>query len=238
LVEEKSLGDPLLLVALVRDAKLTGPWLKAAKKGKSVEYKAPPDGSGGLASWVLAEAKKRGVVMTDPVAEYMVAVAGKDLRLLVRELEKLRLYMHGRVDATREDIDAVVTPHMETHAWDLCECVLQKDRRRALHLFSSLYREQGESCLMPVLYALMKQTERLLVADQMISAGATSEEIAQAIAMHPWRCKNHFIPHVKKHSAPMIREGMRHLCELDVTLKSTTASKRTHAELALCFLTN
>jgi len=235
-IENKSEGDTTtILVAVIRSEKLSDVWALAASKGRRFEYKKfkTYEDNNEVVRWIESEAKRLGFAFDKGVPNTMYQLIGADLYRLANELEKLRLVVPKGESVTPAILGLVLSPSPVAEPWQVAEAAIEKDTKKAMNLLSVLYRNQGEDANVPLTYALMRQLEKLIVARQMCNRKASDDEIATAIGMHPWRCKNHFLPLVRKHDIRKLAEHMARLCALDKNVKSSSRSKRTQVELAV-----
>jgi DNA polymerase III delta subunit len=85
---------------------------------------------------------KFGLRMAEDVRDRFLQRTGTATRMLVSELEKLRLYL-GRTpaDVTAADVDAIVAVGREAVVWDLTDALGERD---AVHLMQALRRLQTQ----------------------------------------------------------------------------------------------
>ena len=87
-----------------------------------------------------------GLQMTEEVRERFLQRAGASTRLLVNELEKLRVY---RGDAagpvTAEDVDAIVSVGREAMAWDLTDALGERDAVKLIQALRQLQAQNGNA---------------------------------------------------------------------------------------------
>ncbi len=224
-----------ILVAIVRSEKLSEVWAMAAKKGRRLEYKKLKtyEDNNEVIRWVESEAKRLGLTFDKGIANTLYQLVGADLHRLANELEKLRVLAKKGEVVTSTILGMVISPSPTAESWQVAEAAVERDAKKAMNLLSILYRNQGDDANVPLTYALMRQIEKVIVARQMIDRRAPDEEIAVAIGMHPWRCKNHFLPLVRRHDLGKLAGHMSRLCRLDEDVKSSARSKRTLVELAV-----
>ncbi len=115
---------------------------KACKKvGEIHEYVMPDKAyqadkhAGGLLKEILA---KRGLSMASGVQTLFLELVGSDTRQLVSEVDKLKLYVGERPEATREDVEMVTCSTREAISWDLADAFGARDLARALGLVRQL----------------------------------------------------------------------------------------------------
>jgi DNA polymerase-3 subunit delta len=235
-IETKNSADTMtVIVAIIRSEKLPEIWASAAKKGRRLEYKKLKtyEDNNEVIRWVEAEAKRLGVVLDKGVSGMLYQLVGADLHRLANELEKLQVITKKGEVVTTAILSTVISPSPTSEPWQVAEAAMEKDIKKAMNLLSVLYRNQGDEANVPLTYALMRQVEKAIVARQLLDRKATDEEISVAVGMHPWRCKNHFIPLVRRHGMDKLAGHMTRLCRLDESVKSSARSKRTLVELAV-----
>jgi DNA polymerase III delta subunit len=233
-VEDHDIEDSsLTLLAVARVAKLPDLWAFVGSRGKVKHHpKLKIWGeNNGVVSWVKSESKRMQLNFDPDQIEVFCSLVGLDLYRLSSELKKLKLA--GPTKITKEVLFKFITPSAQVEVYQLTEAVLEKSLKRAMNYLSELYRTKGEEAHVPITFSLIKQVEKIFVARWMLGQNATPDEIATALDMNVWRCKTHFLPHVKKHSVPNLIKCMENLRSLDVNVKGSARSKRTLVELAV-----
>ena len=87
--------------------------------------------------------REANLQMTEEVRERFLQRAGTSTRLLVNELEKLRIYVGKGTDQVKaEDVDAIVSVGREAMAWDLTDALGARD---AVKLIQSLRQLQAQN---------------------------------------------------------------------------------------------
>lgn len=228
-----------VLVAIIRGEKLPDVWARAAKKGKLFEHKKLKtfESNNEVVKWIGSEALRLELGLDKGVAEFLFQMVGGDLYKIANELQKLQLLVGKGHKVTLAHLKLVLAPSPTAEPWQVAEAVVEKDRKKALNLLSVVYRTMGEEAHVPLAFSLIKQVEKLLVARSLLDQRASEDEIAVAVGMHPWRCKTHFIPQVKKHTLGGLISCLGDLRRLDADVKGPARSKRTRVELAVLVLT-
>ena len=235
-IEAKDPADAsTILVAIIRSEKLSALWEAAAKKGKRFEYKKLKtwDDNNEIIKWIEAEARRLGLTLDKGISETIYKLVGGELHRLANELEKLRVLTTKGEKVTSASLNLVISPSPTAEPWQVAEAAVERDLKKAMNLLSILYRNMGDEANVPLTYALMRQVEKVIVARQMLDRKASDDDIAGALGMHPWRCKNHFLPFVRRHDLGKLAGHMSRLCRLDESVKSSARSKRTLVELAV-----
>jgi DNA polymerase-3 subunit delta len=196
------LADPapdtcLALIALT--------WAKSDKLHKAVEmggevlrYDLPERKRLTMARWVQETARRHGLALGRPEAHYLADLVGVSkltsgfrpesreelelLGMLEREVEKLVAYAAGS-PVTTADIDAVCSPSVETHIFELTDAVGSRDRRAAFGALETLYAHGEEAPA--IFYALLRHLHQLERVSEMPAELPTSE-LAKALGVKPY----------------------------------------------------
>lgn len=235
-IEDKSETDTsVVLAAFIRADKLPELWLQAANKGKIVERPKLKtwDNNNEVVAWIEAEAALQGIKLAKGLSKIIYDYVGADLYRLASELQKLAIFIGPDGEATSANLALTISPSLTAEPWQVAEAAVSREQSKAMNLLSTLYKNQGDDANLPMVSALIKQIEKIIPARQMLDRGMTADEIATIIEMHPYRCKNFFVPMVRKHHLGTLIGHMTRLCKLDADVKGPGRSKRTLVELAV-----
>jgi len=235
-LEQKPSDEYDCILALVfRSEKLPSFWSKLGSKVTFREHKKLKtwDNNNEVVRWVQEEAKRLKLSLDAKMAWGMFQLAGDDLYRLASELRKLVLLVGPGVPITIEHLKLVLSPGTTAEPWTVAEAAFGKSPQKAINLLSLLYRYSSDDPSIPVMGAMMRQAEKLLLVRSMLDRNASHEEIAGRLGMHPYRFKMSLLPQVGKHTQRELVRAMRNLCKLDVDLKSTSRSRRTLLELVV-----
>jgi DNA polymerase-3 subunit delta len=238
IAEKNQDDDTVVLVAIVRSEKLSSLWEEAGKKGK-VEHRKKLktyETNNEVIGWIREEGRRLGLKVEEKIATSLFHNVGADLYRLSNELQKLSLLVGKGNSVTPEHLQLTISLSASGEPYQVAEFAAEKNARRALDTLSLIYKNGSDDPAIPTAYALMKTVERLLVARSMVDQGASEDDVAQRLKMHPWRCKTYFIPQVRKHTVESLKTAMSRLCGLDMKMKTSSASKRTALELTVLFL--
>lgn len=162
----------------------------AAAGGELREYAAPGDSE--LTAWVSAQAGALGVAI-EPAAAARLIVLMRDegkrevnLQRLVRELEKLTLFVHPEQSITAAAVAAAASGDAAPRVFDLADAVLAGDARSAAAIAEDLFaageRPGG------LLFAVQRTIGQALTAAALIDEGR-SGELATELRLPPWLAK-------------------------------------------------
>lgn len=225
----------VILVAVIRAEKLPEIWSSAASKGQGVERKKLKtwDDNNEVVKWVNAEALRLGVSFEKGIDLLFYQNVGSDLYRLSNELKKLALLVGDAGKIAKEHLVKVTSASPVAESFHVAEAAMIKDRKRAMNSLSILYKNQGEKALVPVVYALMRQVEKTLIARRLLDKGTSEADVAVALGVKPWVFQKSILPQARQHGAKDLVRHMGRLCKLDVDVKGPAHSKRTLVELAV-----
>lgn len=222
-----------VLAVVIRSASVPTFWTKFGSKVTFIEHKKLKtwDDKNEVVAWIVEEAKRIRLDLSLQIAKVMFQVDGDDLYRLSSELGKLKLLV-GKSQVTVEHLKLVMTPTSNVESWDVAESAFLREPKRALSRLSDLYRYSSEDPSLMILGALIKGVERIFVARSLMDKGATPDDAAASIGMHPYRFRKSLLPQVERQSVPRLVRAMQNLCKLDVDLKRTS-HRRTLIELVV-----
>jgi len=227
-------GGPVV-VAVVRSDKCPSIWNEAAKKGKLVEHKKLKtwDSNNEVVKWVENEARRLGLLLDKGVSDILFQYVGPNLYRLANELTKLFVLVGPNGKVGVEQVVLVIAKSQTAEPFQIAEAAFSKDSRKAMNTLSTVYKNMGDDAHVPITFSLIRQAEKFVLARSLLDGKASEDDIAVALGMNPWRCKNQFLPLVQRHQMPDLIRLMGRLCKLDVDVKSSARSKRTLVELAV-----
>ena len=156
--------------------------LTAAKKSGEVHEFQQPTGRA-LVKWLVGHAKKLGLDMPDEVAEDLAERVSGDKMRLVRETEKLALYV-GDGTATREDVDLLCPPDVQPNIFAFVDALAGGERGRAIELLEALVAS-GEPPLR-LTFMVRRQFRLVARARALFERGVAQPEVARELKVPPF----------------------------------------------------
>lgn len=150
------------------------------KSGEVHDFKQPTGKA--LAKWAVSHAKKQDFTLPEDVAGELVARCSDDKARVSREVEKLALYAEG--EATLEDVEALVSPDLQSNIFKFVDALSEGDRRQALNLLEALLGT-GEPPLR-IVYMVRRQFRLLARAKALLEEGTSRSEVASALKVPPF----------------------------------------------------
>lgn len=165
-----------------------------------------------IQDWLAAHGK----TLSPLALEHIMAGQQEDLSLLVRELEKLVLYLGDRQEAGPEDVEAVMSFPEHHSIFALTDAVGAKEVAAALRHLRAMLRT-GEQPLM-ILGMLARQFRLMLYGQALAEAGYSQEKIAQQMQVHAYAVKK-ALAQSRYYRRRELIEALAKLLEVDVAIK-------------------
>jgi DNA polymerase-3 subunit delta len=156
--------------------------LTAAKKGGEVHDFQQPTGRA-LVKWLVGHAKKLGLDLPDDVAEDLAERVSGDKMRLVQETEKLALYV-GEGKATREDVDLLCPPDVQSNIFAFVDALAAGERGRAIELLEALVA--GGEPPLRLTFMVRRQFRLVARARALFERGVPQPEVARDLKVPPF----------------------------------------------------
>lgn len=204
---------------------------KLAPIAQTREFPLPRDRD--MPGWIANRAKTLGVDIEGAAIRVLAEAAGRQPRLIDSELRKLALYANGR-RARVADVELMVAYVREANIFQAVDAVIDGRTDVALRLVRKIM-EDGNPAVY-VLTMLARQARLLLIANDMLSRGASQEEISARLRLSGW-VLNKTLQQTRRLSAEYLRYLHAQLVETDLTLKTRPIEERLALETLVADLT-
>jgi DNA polymerase-3 subunit delta len=151
--------------------------LAAVKKSGEVHNLKQPTGKA-LVKWVVGHASKLGLELPEDVADDLTTRCSGDKMRLIRETEKLALYV-GEGEATHEDVAVLCPPDIQAYIFAFVDSLAAGQRGRAIKLLEDLI-ETGEPPLR-LTFMIRRQFQLVTRARALFERGASQGEAAREL---------------------------------------------------------
>jgi DNA polymerase-3 subunit delta len=195
--------------------------VKAVEKVGEVQKCEAPKPRG-LPKWVLERAKELDLVLDREAAEALVALVGLDdrrprLRRLLRELEKLALFVPEGAPIDRETVEAVAASDVSARVHQMADALVAGDRERALVLAEEL-RIQGEPVTY-VIFGVLRKAFEIRGAWGALESGVSQRDLAKALNLRQdWMVKP-IVEQATNVDGERLERVVRELAELDWSVR-------------------
>ncbi|HEY7349674.1 MAG TPA: DNA polymerase III subunit delta [Ktedonobacterales bacterium] len=223
------LPETTILVVLVDEAlEASHPLMLAAKQGGQARQFTPPNGPA-LERWIAGRAQERGCAVTPDATRMLAIYAGRQLRLLAGEVEKLAAYVGegGQIDAA--SVRLLTPAAQQSRIFDLTDALARHERAHALTILHELL-DHGEAPIGLTAF-IGSQVRALLMVKDLSERGLRPQQIAEAAGLNPFVVSK-TLPLVRRFSFAQLKAAHRAALGVDTALKRS----RMPAELALDLL--
>jgi DNA polymerase III delta subunit len=225
-----------------------------AAGGEVRRFEAPREG--GLAAWLEARARERGIALGPGAARELATRVGgfvregdvdrrQQGRLAVTELEKLALRhaTGGPSDGAAgrspgrggpvsvDDVRDLVAEVVPGSIWAFVDAVGMRQRTRSLELLERLLEGTAEPVLLAVLHRRIR--ELLEVADR-LAAGETPGSLVRSMRLQPFRAET-LARQARAWTTDELAEALEGLLELDALVKGVGGAAAGDAAVRLAF---
>lgn len=210
----------LVLVAgkMRKDSKL----LKAvAAIGGAAEYKAPRRNE--YPRWVIDHFQSRGRTLARDGAEVLVRSAGRDLRRLETEAEKIIAFVGERTTITREDVTSVVAETAPVSVFEFLDAVGARECGRALELLDDLMR--GGEEVIGIHAMTVRHLRTLTSVGALLDRGADTGTIMREVGMADWQLRN-ITPQARRFEPAELSAALRAAADMEARMKSGRGEPR------------
>jgi DNA polymerase-3 subunit delta len=187
---EQALADPApdTVLVMIARGKPQQRLVKAVTKGggEAREYTAPKPWQ--MPKWVAERAAECGLRLDQEAAKALVAVVGTRQQRLQRELEKLAIVAHPRTQLSADEVEQLAAGEDSTKAYNLADAVVAGDLASTMRLAEALCA--GDERPSGLLYPIVRRVREVLRAAELMDAGLSEKQIADALKVPPWKLKH------------------------------------------------
>ena len=140
-----------------------------------------------LPTFVINEFKNEGYTIDYKTASYFVDYVGKNIDILISEINKMILYKDSNKIINIDDINEISSKGFNDNIFELCNAIMKKDFKKIYEYYNDLIILKEE----PVKIIAMLGNQFTLVYQCKLLAekGKNNSEIAQISQVHPYRVK-------------------------------------------------
>jgi DNA polymerase-3 subunit delta len=179
-----------------------------------------------LPKWVIAQAASLGLAFDPAGAKALIAQTGERQQRLVRELEKLALFVDAPaaggdgMQVTAEDVEALAANSGEWRTFALADALLGGDEHAATAAYVRL-REQGER-LAGLSYSIAQRLRDALAAALELDAGVPAAAVKRKLRM-PTRAAERFMRDVARAEPARLRAALVTIADLELDSRGGAA---------------
>lgn len=204
--------------------------VKLIKSNSNVIFKNTIDEKN-LSSFVIDEFKNNKYKIDSKTANYFVNYVGKNVDILISEIEKMIIYKEDDKLITIDDINDISCKGFKDNIFDLTDGIMKKDHKKIFETYNDLIKT-GEDPIKII--ALLGSQFSLIYQSKLLSnQGKISKDIAVILDVHPYRVKLALETDFLTYE---LEELLTKLHELDFDIKSGKQDKNVGLENFLLYL--
>lgn len=215
------LGDPApatVLALVAAELKADAPLTKlCARHGRVLDYGIPKRD---LSRWVGEQFKLAGAKAEPDACVALVQLAGEDPHVLATEVDKLATWAAGEPIGERE-VELLVAETADAPVFTLTDAWGTRDAARTLALSETIFERSPKprrDTAARLVGTLAGHLARLRELKQLAAAGASVQDAAGKLRLHPFRAKK-LAAQAEGFSHDELAEATVRLAELDLALK-------------------
>ncbi|PCI34744.1 MAG: DNA polymerase III subunit delta [Elusimicrobia bacterium] len=131
-----------------------------------------------------SEAKKFGFTLAPDAAQALVDEAGTEWGILRAELQKIKLFIGERDNASQADVASCLGYSQTSNPFDLPRLLQKRDSKASLTLLRRQLRETGET--FRLLYQITRTVNNQLRAKRLVKSGESSEKIFRKLRLNSY----------------------------------------------------
>ena len=137
--------------------------------------------------FVFNEFKNRGYKINNDTLRYFISYVGKDIGILIKEIEKLILYKDSDKEIAKKDIDDISSKAINDNIFDFCDAIMKKDYKKIFECYDDLMYLKTDSS--KIISIVANQFILMYQAKLLSSKSLSEKEIALKLNVHPYRVK-------------------------------------------------
>lgn len=136
----------------------------------------PHQSQGDLVDWICRRFRALDRDIDSELARYLIFLCGDLMNTLAGEIAKIGAYSkHSRI--TRDDIDAVAVPQLDSRVFQMTDAVLRRNFDKAAQILGELFAQQEHPIM--ILSVLGKQLRQLYTARLALEAHKGSQYLVE-----------------------------------------------------------
>jgi DNA polymerase-3 subunit delta len=204
------------VLVLIARGKAPARLAKAIEKagGEHREYAAPKPWH--MPKWAAERAREEGLHLDQEAAKALVAVVGTRQQRLSREIERLAILAHPRVQLSADEVTRLAAGDATEQVYDLADALVAGDIPASLGLAERL--TSGEERPSKLVYPIVRRLRDVHRAAELLDAGVPEGKVAATMKMQPWVAKR-TLPHAKKADRDALARALCAFADLEIELR-------------------
>ncbi|MCH1625000.1 DNA polymerase III subunit delta [Fredinandcohnia quinoae] len=188
-----------------------------------------------ISQWIKERVTSFDVMISDHAISELIQVAGTNLMIITKEIDKMCLYVGSKGNITEETVQLLVSRSLEQNIFALIDKVVNRKLNEALRIFYDLLQNNEEP--IKILSLLATQFRLIYQAKELSRRGYGQQQIAGNIKVHPFRVKL-ALGQANLFSDIELLQIINSLAEADYEMKNGKKDKKLILELFIMNLAN
>ena len=197
---------------------------KSGGKAVRLDHRSTPE----LVRMLVRGAQKRGSVLSEKAAKYLIEISGGDINTLTAELEKLCLFSSGE-EITEETVNFVCTKSVDASVYDYVKEIFASNITNALSLLDSMFFMHIEPMI--ILYTTASSYIDIY---RVYAAGQSGISLSEVSEHFGYKGKDFLLEraskNLRKFTHKKLKASFDEILKADKTLKSFSSDERTVLE--------
>lgn len=147
---------------------------------------------------------------------------GENVRILSKEIEKIKLYKDTDLEITDDDILNLTCKNVDIDIFHLIDNIINKKRKDAIDSYDEMIKRKEEP--IKILITLANQIRILYQVKCFLNQGYSEKDIANILEIHPYRVKLAGIK-CRSYSEDTLINLLERLADLDYKIKTSKVDK-------------
>lgn len=193
--------------------------VKLLKEKAKVIFKTVADEKK-LESFVIEDFKNNDKIIDFKTANYFVNYVGKNIDIIISEINKMVIYKDDLKQITKEDIDNISSKAFKDNIFDFIDGIMNKDYKKMFECYYDLKRLNEEP--IKIISLLANQFTLIYQVKLLSKQNIMQNEIADVLKVHPYRVK---LAIDNYYSLSSLENVLKKLHQLDYDIKSGKIDK-------------
>ncbi len=158
--------------------------VKKLKQYANVIYKDIPSN---IPSFVINEFKSFGYDIDYETANYFVDYVGKNVDVIISEINKMVVYKQNDKKITKENILEISSKAFNDNIFELCDGIINKNYEKTFNSYNDLMALKEEP--IKIIALLASQFTLIYQCKLLLNDGKNIKEIEDILKVHPYRIK-------------------------------------------------
>lgn len=169
-----------------------------------------------LTAWVQKRIEKTGGRISKPAVELLVKLVGNDLWAMSNEIDKLALYVDGKI-IEEQDVKTIVSHAQESNVFAMVDAILESHTGLAEEILQQLINRGATPTYL--LWMLHRQVRLIVLAKEMVSQKKNKPDIQSKLGLSDYPLQK-TIEQAGKYSLMRLKQFYEKLLETDIAIKT------------------